>query len=413
MTCEAYRELLEKELSGEITESERADLLAHEAACPACREEHAQYLQLDRDLSHLASSVPPMPEDFHRRYMEKISEESHPKGKLRLSLPRIGRALAAAACAIFLIGGTLMTRDTLHRRLRSSDYSLAQEAASGNGLRKTISAPAQETVMTFSTADAGAGVYEMAYMAEEAEMDTADEDDVYTGDDAESHIKLIRNASLTLSTTDFSQVLSSLQELCKTCNGYISWQSEYENYSGLKRANLTLRIPQEKYDDFLSRTQALAQVVRREETTEDRTASYRDTAARLESQKALLERLNALVSEAGDLKDLLELQSQISDTQYRIDSLTSQLKGTDDLVQYATFSITLEEATKQTEAANPSLTLGERLMRALQYGLENLGDFLSDMLLFLAATLPFLLPLALLVVIIVLWARRRASRRKD
>ncbi|MBQ9306313.1 MAG: DUF4349 domain-containing protein, partial [Clostridia bacterium] len=62
---------------------------------------------------------------------------------------------------------------------------------------------------------------------------------------------------------------------------------------------------------------------------------------------------------------------------------------------------------------NPSLTLGERLMRALQYGLENLGDFLSDMLLFLAATLPFLLPLALLVVIIVLWARRRASRRKD
>ena len=50
-------------------------------------------------------------------------------------------------------------------------------------------------------------------------------------------------------------------------------------------------------------------------------ASRSDTETRLATQRALMARLQSLVTEAASLTELLELESQIADTQYTIDRL--------------------------------------------------------------------------------------------
>ena len=85
----------------------------------------------------------------------------------------------------------------------------------------------------------------------------------------------------------------------------------------------------EQLDDYFSGTSGLGRVISREESATDVTESYYDTQARLETQQALMARLQALVTDAADLSDLLTLESQIAETQYQIDRLQSSLNSTD------------------------------------------------------------------------------------
>ena len=81
----------------------------------------------------------------------------------------------------------------------------------------------------------------------------------------------------------------------------------------------------EKLDELLAGAEGYGRVISRTETAEDVTESYQDTAARLATQQAKMERLQALMNDTASLSDLLELESAIADTQYTIDSLQSRL----------------------------------------------------------------------------------------
>lgn len=75
---------------------------------------------LDEALAQMAEEVPPMPADFHDRWMsavraeaekEKTETEEKPRDKTGV-LVRWTRILSAAAAFVFLIGGTLLYRST-------------------------------------------------------------------------------------------------------------------------------------------------------------------------------------------------------------------------------------------------------------------------------------------------------------
>ncbi|MBQ8202506.1 MAG: DUF4349 domain-containing protein, partial [Clostridia bacterium] len=133
------------------------------------------------------------------------------------------------------------------------------------------------------------------------------------------------------------------------------------------------------------------------------------TQARLDTQLALMERLQALITESADLNDLLALESQIADTQYTIDTLQSSLNATDRQVTYATISITLREETTPA-LTDTTVSLSERITAAIRMGCRILTDFTQDVLVFLMAAIPFIgaaIAIALITLII-----RHIKRRK-
>ncbi|MBR3334467.1 MAG: hypothetical protein IKG23_09280 [Clostridia bacterium] len=75
--------------------------------------------ELDAALAQMAEEVPPMPADFHDRWMNAVRAEAgnaasaeEPERKQPVSVVRLTRILSVAAVFLFLIGGTLLYRNT-------------------------------------------------------------------------------------------------------------------------------------------------------------------------------------------------------------------------------------------------------------------------------------------------------------
>ncbi|MBR2718986.1 MAG: DUF4349 domain-containing protein [Clostridia bacterium] len=353
---------------------------------------------LDQELRSLQDDVPPMPGDFHAGWMKQVEVEAMQKNTRKTSWTRI---LSVAAALVFVVGGTMLTReDRLLRSEARDDYAYTTSTyGATNGYSMRSSASYDSYAEEEAAYDAGAGMVMMAKVAGDTAAPAAMEE---TGPEK----KIIRSASLTITTQTYDESLENLKRLCEEKGGWIAYA--YENANSARRsATLTMRVPAKEFDSFLQGAGDTGRITQRSESADDVTESYYDTKSRLETQQALMARLQALVTDAADLSDLLALESQIADTQYQIDRLQSSLNRTDSQVDYATVDVTLREEIPADSLITKEKTLGERLMDAIETGWESFVEFLGDMVVFLAAALPFLVVIAVIVIVVKIIRRRR------
>ena len=344
-------------------------------------------------LSSLNEEVPPMPENLHGAWMQKVEEDMKNQQAPKFHMPTtVTRWLSTAAALVFIIGGTLLTRDDL---APASGASMNQKSAVYSTRTASYDDYAVEESADYEYGAANGVMLTMARGADAAAAPVVAEK------------KIIRTASMTIATQTFEDSLNALKSACEGQNGWIESSSEnVNNATGLRTAYLTLRIPQSALDAYIAGTEGLGRITSRSESAQDVTESYQDTAARLETQKALMARLQALITESADLSDLLELESQIADTQYQIDRLQASLNSTDRQVSYSTVNITLKEE-KTVELTDTTVSLGDRIKSAIVTGVNALESFLADMLVFLVAALPFIAIVAVVVIAVKIIRKRR------
>lgn len=311
------------------------------------------------------------------------------------------RALSVAAALVFVLGGTILTRDSLSPRV----------AAQQNSTGSIYGSAYDDAVYEEASYDAGTGDVMMLTSGA-----TSSENVAYsrsakiaadmTAASAATEQKISRSASLTIGTQAYDESLAALRTLCEENGGWVSYSSESVTSGGSRRAYLTLRIPSDQLDAYLEGSGALGRVTSRDESATDLTDSYYDVKSRLETQQALMTRLQALVTDAASLSDLLALESQIAETQYNIDSLQSNLNNTDQQVDYAFVSITLKEETSAADISDSEKSLVSRIAGALETGLSVFVDFAEDVVVFLAAALPFI------AIVVVVWLIARIIRKR-
>ena len=296
------------------------------------------------------------------------------------------RILSVAAALVFVVGGTLLTKDSLSPARTSAPQSLADSYD-----------------YDYDTYTSDVGYSEEAGSGGRTMMVGAANDAMPEAASAKSAVaedkKIIRNVSLTIKTSAYDDSMASLTALLSQYSGYLESSSEYTNNRDLRTASLTLRIPADSLDAFLSNTGELGRITSRNMSSTDVTASYQDTAARLENQKLLLARLQALTDTAGDLSDLLALETQLADTQYNIDQQVND----------ATVRVTLNEEA-QPDLRDETVSLGDRIKGALSTGWNAFVSFLQDCVVFLTAALPFIAIVAVMAIVIIIV--RKAKKRK-
>jgi len=356
-------------------------------------------------LSGLNEEVPPMPEGLHAAWMQKVEDDmNETRTEKTRTMKTFTRWLSVAAAMVFVIGGTLLSKDYLNTEMA------ANQAANADTKTIMLKGARSSADDAYDLYTAGAGVEEAAeaeFAMDNGVMLTMTRGTDTTAAPAVTEKKIIRTASMTIKTQRYDEALSTLESTCTGQGGWIESTSESTNsYSSLRTAYLTLRVPQDALDAFLDGTEGLGRITSRNESAQDVTASYQDTQTRLNTQLALMERLQALITESGDLSDLLALESQIAETQYQIDSLQTSLNLTDRQVSYSTVTITLQEE-KVVELTDTTVSFGERIVSAVQVGLESLTGFLGDMVVFLVAALPFIVIVAVVVIAVKLIKRRK------
>lgn len=219
------------------------------------------------------------------------------------------------------------------------------------------------------------------YAAEEyIETEAYDESNSVTsqsgGVNVAENRKLIKTVDITVETEEFDTYIKLLYEEVNSIGGYI--ESEYTyNGSALygnnddKYANIRVRVPASKLDEFVSATSNAGNITDKRTTTEDATLNYVDMESRKEMYLAEQESLLALLEKAESVEDIVYLTERLSDVRYNIESLESSLRTCDNLVDYATVNLNIQQVTVYTPTVEAPQTLGERISQGFKQSVND------------------------------------------
>ena len=398
MTHEQVQALLTAYALGELTHAERREAEAHLAQCSDCRDQLAGVQALAADLAGLDQEAP-LPQAFQTGWREAVKEEADQMLTNKQSRRRSWRgALAAAAAVVFLVGGTLLTRDSLTGSKDAGRGAALPQAA--RSLNKT------------DGFDYGLALGDSAAYDEEAaprEAPYGMESGVQAQEQA---AKIIKTLDVSLRTTDFEGDYAGLQALCESLGGWVeyAYQSGDAQQGELRRGSLTLRIPSSRLAEAKAQLSQTGRLVSLSESAQDVSASYDDTQTRLQTQREKLARLEKLMGAAENVSDLVEIENAIAETQYQIDAYESRLKQTDRQVDYSSVTVSLREERAAETAQTAELPLSQRLGAGLRASWEAMGAFLRDLAVFLAASAPWLLALGAAVGLA--WLLRKGLKRR-
>ncbi|MBN1778291.1 MAG: DUF4349 domain-containing protein [Clostridiales bacterium] len=363
---------------------------------------------LDRALTALYQTD--VPEAYKASWRDAVKREEPSDMKSTPRLAWLRRAALPIAAAAVLIIGTAVTGVIAPKTPEpgpAADYEIQTASA--------YKASGAGDVNNFDFAD-GNAVFATPAMASAPRgyAETEDEAayDMEEAADADTR-KIVRTVSLTIASTIFERDYETILSLAEAADGYASSVSMYSQQIDKRYASFELRIPEENLDSFLSSLDGIGRTTDRYETATDKTTQYADTQLRLQTQLDKMTRLQELLLKAESVEDLLDIESEIADTQYEIDSLQSSLNYIDRQVDYATVSVYLQEQTPSDTAAAEDITIGERLVNGLKASLEWLGGFFENMLVFLIAAAPVLIPLIIAYIVYRIVRKRRKAKKQS
>ena len=221
--------------------------------------------------------------------------------------------------------------------------------------------------------------------------------------------KLILNADLSLETQDFEKSAADIEKMTAEAGGYIESSGTYGD-TGSRSANYTLRVPQEKFEQFYTQLGENMHVVSRSRSSEDVTEQYTDIETRLATLQTKHERLLSLLEKADKMEDIISLENALADCEYEIDSLTGSKRRYDDLVGFSTFYINLREVQTLTATADGT-GFGAQLTQAAKTGARGLSDVVRGTILGVVMFWPAVILLIAGTAAGVILHRRRKAKR--
>ncbi|MFX3659246.1 MAG: DUF4349 domain-containing protein [Ectobacillus sp.] len=230
--------------------------------------------------------------------------------------------------------------------------------------------------------------------------------------------KLIKNVSMEIETTNFKESVPKLESLVKQFNGYIESSTvtgasvQNEEQFPSRQATYTIRIPASQLDAYLNKAGSIGNILTKAITTEDVTDRYFDTEARIKSLKVQEERLLELLKQSGSLKDIIELEKELSSVRYEIETLTTTLKKYDSLTEYSTVQLTLIEVEDITDTSQPK-TMGERISRQFKNNIEGITAGLKSIIVFVIGNSPLLIISGIIIAAGIFVARKFRKRKKN
>jgi hypothetical protein len=226
--------------------------------------------------------------------------------------------------------------------------------------------------------------------------------------------KITFSASYTIDTKAYDKDYARIGQLVTEADGYIANEETvaypYESGGATGRSSyFSLRIPVKGYDSFLGKLEKVGEVSNKTKSSEDLTAEYFDTESRIEILKLRRDRLTAYIKGATKPADIVEFERELSQVLSELDQYEGNKRRLDQLVDYATVNVYLNELITPETIGKDGQPLGERASDAFQISVTNVGEFLQNAAVFLAGAAPVLG--LIIVILIVVWLIIRAARR--
>lgn len=160
--------------------------------------------------------------------------------------------------------------------------------------------------------------------------------------------KLIKTVNMDVETREYDKLLSAVENKVTELGGYIESLdayngSTYYSYRSTRNANLTIRIPKDRLEEFQNTVSELGNVTSRSENVQDVTLTYVDLQSHRDALQTEQERLLQLLEQAESIEDIITIEQRLSDVRYQLESMESQLRSYDNQVDYSTVYLYIDE----------------------------------------------------------------------
>ena len=218
--------------------------------------------------------------------------------------------------------------------------------------------------------------------------------------------KVIMTGNLTLEVKEFEKVHAQVVSVATDLNGYVANSQLSLPTDGVQSGTVTLRVPQEKYEEALVRLKKLGKLVAETQAAEDVTQKYVDLDAQVRNLKAEEERILDIMKRAKTIKDTLAVHQRLTDVRGQIESLEGQLRYLKFQVALATLTVTLTEKATVLHLPEPRWVWLNHVKSAW-HAVVVFAQTLATMLTYLVLFGVFWLPAVILTLVVRRFRRRR------
>ncbi len=228
--------------------------------------------------------------------------------------------------------------------------------------------------------------------------------------------KIIYTAEINMETMEFDSASEQIAGLVNECGGFFESSTvngnSYRNQDDYRFASFKIRVPKENYETVLGGLQEFGNVLYINSYTENITSQYVDTESRLTACRTEEERLLSMLEMAATVEDMLAIEERLSDVRYEIESLTSSLMNMDNMVNYCTIDLYLNEVARLTPVSEQGQGYWQELGAGFKDTLRDIGDFFKGLFKWFIVALPVLIILAAIAVIIVFIVKKSVKKRR-
>lgn len=224
---------------------------------------------------------------------------------------------------------------------------------------------------------------------------------------------IIYTANLTLRVKDVGGTAAQATSDVIAAGGYVADEQQIQP-SGPGAAgeiDLTFKIPVPAYHQTLASLTKLGRRLMFNEQAQDVTQQVADVTSRAASAQAAIRQLRQLLSRAGDVGQLLQVQDEINTQESALESLIAQQQALARETAYATVNLSLLGHHAVVVRKKHKKPASHGLIAGLGTGWRALKLVVVWVLTALGTLLPFAAPIAAIGAI-VYFGRRKATRRR-
>ncbi len=183
----------------------------------------------------------------------------------------------------------------------------------------------------------------------------------------EENKKIIKNASLSIVEENLANLSDSLRKKAEELGGYIESESLMEI-----RLTARVRIPAQKFDEFITYTEKGFTVKNKNVSAENITDVYVDNEARLKNLRAQEEQVLTILKKANTVEEVLKVQTELYKIRGEAEALEARKKSWDKQVDYATVTINADKKTVVVDNKKTILS-GNEFFKSIGTGFNNTG----------------------------------------
>ena len=234
--------------------------------------------------------------------------------------------------------------------------------------------------------------------------------------------KLIYRCNISLETLRFDDTVGEFQKLITKYDGFLESENTYVNngsgsygYDGLGVYVATVRVPSDKYKDFVSETGGIGTLINRSQNVTNVSQEYSDLSVEMEVLEAQKNDYMEMLKEAKKLEDMdnvILISDKIASVSTQINQIKTRLNSIDNDVAYSYVDVSIKEVKEIIEHSED--TFGTRFMKEVKQGWYDFFYGLQSFIIWLVANIWGLLIFVGIIFLIIFIIKKmiKKSRKK-